>query len=217
MNDNSNTLSVKVSAKQIPTDQIHTVYGYMRRHTALFIPQSIIDLLLFFYAKPLVIRTFYMAPLPQIKYIFYCPISETWDSLCKKILLQYDRSNYEIINLKHRGEYRNVNYSWKIISAKDCGHFFECMYGIDQKDLFEVKAPFTVQEMNIRRSWVKGDEVEIFSNTWQDWYIGEIVDIINDEEGEWLNVVWARANGQAMSRQIQRFESDIRLCQDVYQ
>lgn len=64
-----------------------------------------------------------------------------------------------------------------------------------------------------RQSWDKGDEVEIFSNTHQEWYLGEIVDIIKDEEGEWLNCVWARSNGEAMSKQVQRFSTDVRPVQ----
>eukprot|EP01083_Nonionella_stella_P280957 955964_1 len=84
--------------------------------------------------------------------------------------------------------------------------------------------PFTDQEMKshqfaekeraIRQSWDKGDEVEIFSNTHQEWYLGEVVDIIKDDEGEWLNCVWARANGEAMSKQVQRFSTDVRPVQD---
>jgi len=75
-------------------------------------------------------------------------------------------------------------------------------------------SPFPDQEMKVRQSWDKGDEVEIFSNTHQEWYLGEIVDIIKDEEGEWLNCVWARSNGEAMSKQVQRFSTDVRPVQD---
>eukprot|EP01084_Bolivina_argentea_P046148 84973_1 len=69
-------------------------------------------------------------------------------------------------------------------------------------------------EQQVRQSWDKGDEVEIFSNTHQEWYLGEVVDIIKDDEGEWLNCVWARANGEAMSKQVQRFSTDVRPIQD---
>lgn len=65
----------------------------------------------------------------------------------------------------------------------------------------------------MRQGWDKGDEVEIFSNTHQEWYLGEVVDIIKDDEGEWLNCVWARANGEAMSKQVQRFSTDVRPVQ----
>ena len=52
--------------------------------------------------------------------------------------------------------------------------------------------------------------MEIFSNTHKEWYLGEVVDVIKDEEGEWLNVVWKRDNGEAMSKQVQRFSTDVR-------
>eukprot|EP00486_Rosalina_sp_Unknown_P001532 CAMPEP_0201564098 /NCGR_PEP_ID=MMETSP0190_2-20130828/2035_1 /ASSEMBLY_ACC=CAM_ASM_000263 /TAXON_ID=37353 /ORGANISM="Rosalina sp." /LENGTH=606 /DNA_ID=CAMNT_0047979789 /DNA_START=209 /DNA_END=2029 /DNA_ORIENTATION=+ len=70
------------------------------------------------------------------------------------------------------------------------------------------------KERQLRQGWDKGDEVEIFSNTHQEWYLGEVVDIIKDDEGEWLNCVWARANGEAMSKQVQRFSTDVRPVQD---
>merc|ERR1719384_481962 len=73
---------------------------------------------------------------------------------------------------------------------------------------------FQEKERAVRQAWDKGDEVEIFSNTHQEWYLGEVVDIIKDDEGEWLNCVWARANGEAMSKQVQRFSTDVRPVQD---
>ena len=62
----------------------------------------------------------------------------------------------------------------------------------------------------IRQNWGKQDRVQIFSNTHQEWYTGEIVSIEKDQEGEWLNVVWTRSNGEAMSKQVQRFSTDVR-------
>jgi len=92
------------------------------------------------------------------------------------------------------------------------------------KEKKERTSPFTDNEMKsqqfqekeraVRQAWDKGDEVEIFSNTHQEWYLGEVVDIIKDDEGEWLNCVWARANGEAMSKQVQRFSTDVRPVQD---
>jgi len=76
------------------------------------------------------------------------------------------------------------------------------------------KEQFVEKERQLRQSWDKGDEVEIFSNTHQEWFLGEIVDIIKDDEGEWLNCVWARSNGEAMSKQVQRFSTDVRPVQD---
>ncbi|ETO25829.1 hypothetical protein RFI_11309, partial [Reticulomyxa filosa] len=66
----------------------------------------------------------------------------------------------------------------------------------------------------IRIAWSKGAKVEIFSNTHRAWYAGEVVDILKDEEGEWLNVLWHRENNEPMSKQVQRFSADVRPCQD---
>eukprot|EP01084_Bolivina_argentea_P287428 493200_1 len=73
---------------------------------------------------------------------------------------------------------------------------------------------FPDKERQLRQSWTKGDEVEIFSNTHQEWYLGEVVDIVKDDEGEWLTCVWARPNNEAMSKQVQRFSTDVRPVQD---
>jgi len=58
--------------------------------------------------------------------------------------------------------------------------------------------PYPDSEKQLRTSWGKGDQVEIFSNTYQEWHMGEVVDIIKDDQGEWLNCFWSRTNGEAM-------------------
>merc|ERR1719491_1858755 len=65
--------------------------------------------------------------------------------------------------------------------------------------------PVMVCDGQLRTSWGKGDQVEIFSNTHQEWYMSEVVDIIKDDEGEWLNCV-----GEAMCKQVQRFSTEVR-------
>ncbi|ETO30437.1 hypothetical protein RFI_06683, partial [Reticulomyxa filosa] len=60
------------------------------------------------------------------------------------------------------------------------------------------------------------DKVQIFSNSHQEWYTAEIIDILKDEEGEWLNVVWHRDNGEAMSKQVQRYSTDVRPVQVIF-
>eukprot|EP01084_Bolivina_argentea_P154753 269746_1 len=73
---------------------------------------------------------------------------------------------------------------------------------------------FVEEEDTVRRLWDKGDVVEVHSNTDHRWNVSEIVDIINDEEGEWLNCVWYRFNGQTMSKEVQRFSTDVRPIPD---
>ncbi|ETO01075.1 serpentine receptor [Reticulomyxa filosa] len=69
---------------------------------------------------------------------------------------------------------------------------------------------FICKNSFVRVGWGKGGKVQIFSNTHQEWYTAEIIDVMKDEEGEWLNVVWNRENGEAMSKQVQRFSTDVR-------
>jgi len=66
------------------------------------------------------------------------------------------------------------------------------------------------EEMKLRQSWGKGDEVEIFSNTHREWYLGKINGICMDYRGEWLTCVWAGSNGEAMSKQVYRFSTGVR-------
>merc|ERR1719295_331691 len=66
------------------------------------------------------------------------------------------------------------------------------------------------KDAQIRRSWEKGDDVEIYSKTHKDWLWGEIVDIHNDGCGELLNCVWTRFDGETISKQVARKSMVIR-------
>eukprot|EP01083_Nonionella_stella_P177226 622238_1 len=61
-----------------------------------------------------------------------------------------------------------------------------------------------------RERWTIGSTVEVFSNSRYKWFTAEITDLIEDEEGEWLNCVFSLPNGTSMSKQVQRDSSDIR-------
>jgi len=74
----------------------------------------------------------------------------------------------------------------------------------------DVKELYSDSEKQIRRSWRKGDQVEIFSVTHHEWFLGTVVDIIKDDEGRWLNCVGTRSNGKAMSKQVQCYSTDVR-------
>lgn len=69
---------------------------------------------------------------------------------------------------------------------------------------------FTEEEFFTRNAWKRRDQVQIYSNSSMQWYEGEIRDILNDDEGEWLVVVWGRNNNCNMVKQVQRFSTDIR-------
>jgi len=67
---------------------------------------------------------------------------------------------------------------------------------------------------DIRLAWKKGNKVQIFSNTHKEWFDGEVLEIVQDEEGEWLNIMWQRENNEPMSKQVQRFSTDVRPFQE---
>eukprot|EP01084_Bolivina_argentea_P204654 349522_1 len=59
---------------------------------------------------------------------------------------------------------------------------------------------------DIRQDWKPGSFVQIFSGTWQKWFFGRITQILNDEEGEWIEVHYYKS----MRKQVKRFASDLR-------
>jgi len=59
-----------------------------------------------------------------------------------------------------------------------------------------------------RNSWRKGSQVEMYSESAKRWQRGEVLDIFNDREGEWLVVRSANRTGE-----IQRFSNFIRVVQ----
>jgi len=58
----------------------------------------------------------------------------------------------------------------------------------------------------MRKEWQKGSKVEIFSKSDNKWCKGEIISIVEDDEGEWLNVRY----GANMSKQVGRFSEIVR-------
>merc|ERR1740123_1953580 len=59
-----------------------------------------------------------------------------------------------------------------------------------------------------RNSWRKGSQVEMYSESAKRWQNGEVLDIFNDREGEWLVV-----RSQSRTGEIQRFSNFIRVVQ----
>ena len=62
-------------------------------------------------------------------------------------------------------------------------------------------------ENSLRNEWKVGSFVEIYSNSKRKWFLGEIITIFDDNEGEWLEIRY----NKSMSKQVQRYSSDIRL------
>merc|ERR1712129_207147 len=59
-----------------------------------------------------------------------------------------------------------------------------------------------------RNAWHKGSTVEMYSESAKRWAKGEVLDIFNDREGEWLVV-----RSQSRTGEIQRFSNFIRVSQ----
>eukprot|EP00493_Phyllostaurus_siculus_P001668 UN01676 len=88
---------------------------------------------------------------------------------------------------------------------------------IDDETLSELGVCFLQRKKNIREllqlvcaveereCWVKGSELEVWSNKYRQWVAGEILEVFTDEEGEWLEIGYKN-----FSKQVQRFCEDIR-------
>eukprot|EP00466_Bigelowiella_natans_P019069 jgi/Bigna1/67992/fgenesh1_pg.5_\ len=61
----------------------------------------------------------------------------------------------------------------------------------------------------IRKSWKKGDKVEIYSVGSRRWFNGEINDIKWDDQGEWLIVHYSKA-GRSMKKEVKRRSKYVR-------
>ena len=61
-------------------------------------------------------------------------------------------------------------------------------------------------ENSLRAGWKTGAACQIYSNSKKKWFSGEVAQIFTDEEGEWLEVRYDKS----MSKQVQRYSSDIR-------
>eukprot|EP01083_Nonionella_stella_P144333 450477_1 len=63
-----------------------------------------------------------------------------------------------------------------------------------------------MDENAIRAGWKINSRCQIYSNSKKKWFLGEIVRITTDEQGEWLEVRY----NQYMSKQVQRYGSEIK-------
>lgn len=68
-----------------------------------------------------------------------------------------------------------------------------------------------------RPDWVLGSKLEVHSTTADSWFVGTIIDITHDEDGEWLTVLYElpMKDGSMLRRtkETQRFYEDIRPLQ----
>eukprot|EP01084_Bolivina_argentea_P254131 427131_1 len=94
----------KIDKRDIDVKAILTVEGYVRRCAAqklvILFPQSLIDLILWIYARPVILRLKYNE---KVKDILYCPVYESWSSIRRKIECVFELTIdwNEPIQLKH--------------------------------------------------------------------------------------------------------------------
>eukprot|EP01084_Bolivina_argentea_P100006 179664_1 len=90
----------QIKERLILKDYILTVEGYIRLHTVLRIPQQIVDVALFMYAKPNILNVTLKNEFEGYTYtghLTFCPIMEniTWDSIQMKIRTHHGADNME--------------------------------------------------------------------------------------------------------------------------
>jgi len=71
--------------------------------------------------------------------------------------------------------------------------------------------------IKVREAWKAGDEVEVFSQGAKRWIRGEIREITNDHEGEWMVVFYKKSNGQMNRKEVKRFSKFVRPVRDIIQ
>jgi len=74
--------------------------------------------------------------------------------------------------------------------------------------------PPTEEDDAKRVAWRKNTKVEIYSETALKWMPGQIQQIYNDNEGEWLVIRYTKAKGGVSTKEIQRFSNYIRPVQE---
>mmetsp|Transcript_65576 Transcript_65576/g.80293 ORF Transcript_65576/g.80293 Transcript_65576/m.80293 type:complete len:80 (-) Transcript_65576:43-282(-) len=61
-----------------------------------------------------------------------------------------------------------------------------------------------------RQEWTQGSHVQIYSNSRQKWFLGEIATIFHDDDGEWLEVRYHTGKYNLMSKCVQRYSTEIK-------
>ena len=118
--------STKIEIDDIGDKFIKTTEGYIRINYGK-IHQDVSNLILFFYAKPIVMKLFYESKHGSIK---YCPIKDSWSTMIRKVdkAMDIKRSGY----IK---KFTILKYDGKRIYESDWYKF-----RWDEKKLFAVEA-----------------------------------------------------------------------------
>ncbi len=94
----------------ISTEFIQITQGYVRLNYDCHITPDVINLIILFYAKPLVMKVQYWLLRKTIK---YCPIKGTWNSMIKEIdtIMNISRSGYRKKETILRYDNKRINES----------------------------------------------------------------------------------------------------------
>eukprot|EP01084_Bolivina_argentea_P075345 136589_1 len=117
--------------QHIGQHHVNIVEGYIRKIKS-FVPQQIVDLILFFYAKPKIMNVRYQS---KTNSVGCCPIDTAWDVLESRILQSFGLSKWNsLIRLNHKHG-TITRYNWE--SCRWFGeHTFECdikLYNVTTK------------------------------------------------------------------------------------
>ena len=63
---------------------------------------------------------------------------------------------------------------------------------------------------NPRSTWAKDSQVEVYGSKSKKWFKGKIVGIDEDDDGEWLKVIYKTDKKEIMMRKVQRYSDQVR-------
>lgn len=121
--------------------------------------------------------------------------------LRRDVLLQEGR----IHELNQHIEEMNNILQIEIIELQDSQKRLE-----KEETLFQKQSDAVMRQS--RKKWKPGSYMEVYSNSRKQWFLAECTNIFEDNEGEWLEVLFC-ANEQTIMKQIQRFSLDLRPCE----
>eukprot|EP01084_Bolivina_argentea_P206120 351990_1 len=134
---------IVITKKMIRAEYVYTVEGFLRDNKMKNVYSDVLELLLFFYAKPIIMKVKYKS---QIKSILICPVEVAWMFLENSILQAYKLSRYE-----YKGGLQSFNGKYGTVTRSNWTQF-----RWDKDDLFTLNL---IKQTNSEKT---EDEVIIF-------------------------------------------------------
>eukprot|EP01084_Bolivina_argentea_P288419 495022_1 len=104
--DSPGNMNIKVSKKDICRQHIRLVDGYIGRIKRLA-PVEVVDIIIFFYAKRLVIDLKYNG---KVDFVLLCPIADVWQSLKKGVAKKFETLDLRSLTDKTNRKINGSNY-----------------------------------------------------------------------------------------------------------